>query len=401
MLRYLTAGESHGPGLTGILEGFPAGVEVSLDELKAELARRRWCYGRGARSGIENDELVITGGVYKGKTTGAPLAIFIPNRDYGNWAGRDRPITAPRPGHADLAGAMKYELVDCRPVAERASARETAARVACAYFAKKLLEHYGIRVVSWVVSIGDVEADLPPRDLRMKDASLALDLARAAESSPVRCPAPEASAKMMRAIDLAGDAGDSLGGVFEVSALNVPPALGSGVHWDRRMDTRLAAAIMSINGVKGVEIGEGFGLARLSGSQAHDEILLSEQHPPVSIGPGMGKRSPHVDAASGNPACADILGRLCRGSNRAGGIEGGMTNGEPVFIRAAAKPVPTLRSPLRSVDLATGRECPAHVERADVCAVGSTAVIGEAMTALVIADALLERLGGDTVRPQS
>ncbi|MGE5483444.1 MAG: chorismate synthase [Ignavibacteriales bacterium] len=394
MLRYLTAGESHGPGLTAILDGMPAGLDVSLDELRSELARRRWCHGRGARANIENDEVKITGGVYKGKTTGGPVSVFIPNRDHENWAGKDRPITTPRPGHADLPGAVKYGFLDCRPVAERASARETAARVACAYFAKKLLAYYGIRVVSWVVSIGDVEADLPPQAMRMKDVDLALDLARAAESSPVRCPAPEAAARMMRAIDLAGEAGDSLGGIFEVSAVNVPPALGSGVHWDRRMDTRLAAAIMSINGVKGVEIGEGFGIARLSGRHAHDEIVLDGRRQPTT-----GDNPQDCMPEDGSPT--SVLSRLRRTSNMAGGIEGGMTNGEPVFIRAAAKPVPTLKSPLRSVDLVTGRECPAHVERADVCAVGSTAVIGEAMTALVIADALLERLGGDKVRPQS
>jgi len=387
-LRYLTAGESHGPGLTAILEGMPAGLEVSTDDLVRELGRRRWCYGRGGRAAIESDEVRITGGVHKGATTGGPISVFIPNKDHENWAGKDRPITSPRPGHADLPGALKYGLLDCRPVAERASARETAARVACAYFAKRLLDHHGIRVVNWVTSIGGVEADLPAPALRMKSASLALDLARAAESSPVRCPDPEASTEMMRAIDLAGDAGDSLGGVFEVSALNVPPALGGFAHWDRRIDTRIAAAVMSINGVKGVEIGEGFRLAELRGSQAHDEILMGGQCPTATTGD--------------NPqdCMVDVASRLCRSTNRAGGIEGGMTNGEAVFIRAAAKPIPTLKSPLRSIDLTTGMQCPAHVERADVCAVGSTAVVGEAMVALVIAEALLERYGGDTVSPR-
>ncbi|NPV71131.1 MAG: chorismate synthase [Firmicutes bacterium] len=381
MLRFLTAGESHGPGLTAILEGMPAGVDVSVDELREQLARRRRCYGRGARAGIENDEVMVTGGIHKGKTTGAPISVFIPNKDYPNWVNRDVPITAPRPGHADLAGAVKYGFADCRPVAERASARETAARVVCAYFARKLLDLSMVHVVSWVTSIGGVEASLPSAQARMTDPSIALVLARSAESSPLRCPDPAASTGMAQAIDQARDSGDSLGGVFEVAALNVPPGLGSYVHWDRRLDARLAAAVMSIGSVKAVEIGEGFALAQLRGSATHDHIV----------------RDPE-SGAEGAVQNAFLPHYLRRSSNRAGGIEGGVTNGEPVFVRAAVKPVPTLQEPLPSVDLQTGQCRPAHRERSDVCIVGSAAVVAEAMIALVIADAWLERFGGDVIR---
>jgi len=368
-LRYLTAGESHGPGLAAILDGIPAGLEVSTDELREELRRRRRCYGRGARSDIEGDEFQITGGVHQGKTTGAPISVFIPNRDYPNWVSKHAPITAPRPGHADLAGAMKYGFLDCRPVAERASARETAARVACGYFAKKLLQHHGIKVLSWVVSIGEVDAELPDADLRLSNPKVAIDLAFRAESSPVRCPDPAASARAVTAIDAAAEAGDTIGGVMEVVAVGTPPGLGTHVQWDRRLDARLAAAIMSINGVKAVEIGGGFTTSRMRGSLAHDPIIPSGESPV----------------------------RFLRPSNRAGGIEGGITNGQPVFLRAAVKPVPTLKNPLPSVDLVTGEACSAHVERSDVCIVGSAAVVAEAMIALVLADALMERYGSDVL----
>ncbi|NPV71127.1 MAG: chorismate synthase [Firmicutes bacterium] len=384
MLRYLTAGESHGPGLTAILEGMPAGIDVFVDELREQLNRRRQCYGRGQRAVIENDEVMITGGIHKGKTTGAPVSVFIPNKDHANWAGRDCPITTPRPGHADLAGALKYGFLDCRPVAERASARETAARVACGYFARKLLARSGIEIVSWVTSIGSVDASLPPAQARMADASVVLDLARSAQSSPVRCPDPQASARMTLAIDQAREAGDSLGGIFEAVALNVPPALGSHVHWDRRLDGRLGAAIMSIGSVKAVEIGEGFALTQLRGSATHDHIV----------------RDPE-SGAEGAVQNAFLPHYLRRSSNRAGGIEGGVTNGEPVFVRAAVKPVPTLQEPLPSVDLQTGQCRPAHRERSDVCIVGSAAVVAEAMIALVIADAWLERFGADVVDDDS
>lgn len=381
MLRFLTAGESHGPGLTAILEGLPPGIDVSIDELVAEQARRRYCYGRGGRSAIERDEIEITGGVSAGITTGAPVSLFIPNRDYQNWIGKHRPITVPRPGHADLAGVLKYGFSDCRPVAERASARETAARVGCGYFAKRLLAKAGMRVVSWVTSIGQVKALLP--DARMKCASLALGLAEAAEASPVRCPDPRATELMKSAIDEARLAGDSLGGVFEVAVLGAPAGLGSYVHWDRRLDSALAGAVMSINSVKAVEIGEGFGLSGQRGSEVHDLIVLSSSEDESTDGHKSGVKA-HT--------C-----RLGRASNRAGGIEGGVSNGQTIFLRAAVKPVPMLAKPLQSVDLATGKACDAHVERSDVAIPGSAAVVAEAMVAFVVAGAYLERYGHDGV----
>ncbi|MGB9814208.1 MAG: chorismate synthase [Thermovenabulum sp.] len=360
MLRFITAGESHGPGIIAILEGMPAGIEVDEKELSLELSRRRKGYGRGGRAKIEDDEVQITSGVIAGKTTGAPIAVFIPNKDYVNWKDKYIPIVAPRPGHADLPGMIKYGFEDCRPVAERASARETAARVACGYFAKKLLYKEGIEVISWVTQIGQISADLPPMDERMYDENVAKKLFLLAESSEVRCPDTLASEQMKKLIDDAREKGDTLGGIFEVAALNVPIGLGSYVHWDRRLDARLAAAVMSIPGVKGVEIGMGFKLAEVSGREALDPILISK-----------------------------------RSSNKAGGIEGGMSNGEIIFLRAAMKPIPTLQNPLPSVNIVTKKECRAQTERSDICAVGSAAVVAESMVALVLADALLELRGGD------
>jgi chorismate synthase len=361
MLRFLTAGESHGPGLTAILEGLPPGIRVSLDELEAEQARRRWCYGRGGRASIERDEIEITGGIHNGMTTGAPLSVWIPNRDYPNWRGVERPVWAPRPGHADLAGALKYGFTDVRPVVERASARETAARVACGYFAKKLLAPAGVCVVSWVTGIGEAQASLPPLEQRMQDPGIVLALAEAALDSPVKCPDPEGAQRMMQAIDVARENGDTLGGVFEVAATGVPPGLGSYVHWDRRLDAAISGAVMSINGIKAVEIGEGFALAQKGGRQTHDAIL-----------PG-----------------------LRRATNRAGGIEGGVSNGGVVFVRAAHKPLPMVGSPLPSVDLRDGASCAAHKERSDVSSVGCAAVVAESMLALVLGAAWLERYGHD------
>jgi chorismate synthase len=372
VLRFLTAGESHGPGLTAILEGMPPGVSVSLEELAAEQKRRRWCYGRGGRAEIEQDDIQITGGIHKGLTTGAPVSVFIPNRDYANWIGKDRPIMAPRPGHADLAGAAKYGFLDCRAVAERASARETAARVACGYFAKKLLEEEGIEILSWVTAIGEVASELPPIDTRMHSASACRELATMALSSPVRCPDKRGTEAMMRAIDAARECGDTLGGTFEAVATGVPAGLGSYVHWDRRLDTALAGAVMSINGVKGVEIGGGFSLAQKPGSMTHDSI-----EPPASTG-GV------------HPSYT-----VTRGTNRAGGIEGGVSNGEVIFIRAAQKPIPMLRTPLPSININTGEACPAHFERSDVSTVGCAAVIAESMVALILAAAWLDRHGHD------
>jgi len=359
MLRFLTAGESHGKGLVAILEGMPAGIDVCEKELLSELSRRRKGYGRGKRANIEDDEFEIISGVSNGKTTGAPIAVVLKNKDYENWKGKYVPIFSPRPGHADYPGALKYGFKDARPVAERASARETAARVACGYFAKKLLEKAGVRVVSWVISIGEIFANLPSEEERMKDEKIAFYLFELAEKSEVRCPDLTASQKMKEIIDEAREKGDTLGGVFEVAAVNAPAGLGSFVHWDRRLDARLSAAVMSIPGIKGVEIGLGFKVANLFGSKAQD-----------------------------------IIGGEKRLTNNAGGIEGGMSNGEMIFLRAAMKPIPTLQNPLPSVDLRTMEKTLAHAERSDVCAVGSAAVVAESMVALVLADALLEERGG-------
>jgi len=369
VLRFLTAGESHGPGLTVIVEGLPPGIPVSIEDMAREQSRRRWCYGRGGRASIERDEIEVTAGLYEGKTVGAPIAVWIPNRDYPNWAGQSRPIWVPRPGHADLAGASKYGFIDMRPVAERASARETAARVACGYLAKCLLRQVGASVVSWVAAIGDVTADLPPAAERMRNQAIAKALADAAEGSPVRCPDAVAERAMIQAIDQARAQGDSLGGRFEVAALGVQAGLGSYVHWDRRLDTAIAGGLMSINGVKGVEIGGGFELAAVPGSRVHDEIY--------------------------SDACGCTA--ISRPSNNAGGIEGGVSNGEMIFARAAHKPIPMLGTPLQSIDLRTGQSAKAHRERSDVCAVGSAAVVAESMVAIALANAWLARHGQDAV----
>lgn len=379
MLRFLTAGESHGPGLTVIVEGLPPGIAVSAEEMASEQARRRMCYGRGGRAAIERDELTVTGGLHDGVTTGAPVAVWLPNRDYANWAGQSRPAWVPRPGHADLAGALKYGFTDLRPIIERASARETAARVVCGFLAKRLLATASpdIAIYSWVIATGDVKAELPG------DRSLCPETARAlacgAEDSPVRCPDPEAAAEMIAAIDRARAAGDTLGGVFEVAAVGVPAGLGSYVHWDRRLDTAIAAAVMSINGIKAVEIGDGFAAAERSGRAVHDVIV-----PAAAAGP----------KKSGPPLSPGATGRL---SNHAGGVEGGVSNGEIVLVRAAHKPLPMLGLPLPSVDMRTGAAANAHRERSDVCAVGSAAVVGESMVAIALANAWLERYGHDSV----
>ena len=362
MLRFLTAGESHGPCLTAIVEGLPAGLAVDVPAINHELARRQAGYGRGQRMQIEQDRVEIMGGVITGRTTGAPVALRIANRDWQNW--RDRwaqgdlpPLTVPRPGHADYAGMVKYGLRDARPVLERASARETAARVAVGALAKQLLTVFGIAIGSYVTEIGGVVAqlpDLPPQELWAR-----------ADVSDVRCPDEHSASKMKEAIDAARQAGDSLGGVFVVTATAVPPGLGSHVHWDRRLDACLAAALISIPAVKGVEIGPAFDNARRQGTQVHDELRPDGQ------------------------------GGVTRLTNRAGGIEGGMSNGAPVVIRAAMKPIPTTLAPLRSVDLSTGQPVPTQYQRSDVCAVPAASVVGEAMVAWVLAEALVEKRGGD------
>jgi chorismate synthase len=386
MLRFLTAGESHGPCLTAIVEGLPAGLKVDAAAINRDLARRQGGYGRGDRMRIERDRVEILGGVIAGRTIGAPVALRIENRDWANWRDRwsagDLPcLTVPRPGHADHAGMVKYGLDDARPVLERASARETAARVAVGALARLLLGSFGIAVGSTVAQIGDVVARSPDGPLE--------ELWAQAETSDVRCPDAEASRRMREAIDAAREAGDSLGGVFIVGATGMPIGLGSHVHWDRRLDARLAAAVMSIPAVKGVEVGPAFENAGRPGTQVHDEFEPARESADLQIcksaNPQIGQSQIHSLESAG------------RASNRAGGIEGGMSNGQPIVVRAAMKPIPTTIAPLRSVDLATGEPVATQYQRSDVCAVPAASIVGEAMVAWVLADALVEKLGGDSV----
>ena len=363
-LRYLTAGESHGPALVAILEGLPAGVPISLKAVSDELARRRHGYGRGPRMKFEKDRLELLSGVRSGRTLGSPLSFVIHNSEWDKWSrimplegeASGRALTRPRPGHADLPGMLKYGFSDARNVLERASARETAARVAIGAVAKALLSQIGISVISHVVSIGaaatDDSAPRPePSDLEAIDAS------------PVRCFDPGASERMIEEIEAAGAMGDSLGGVVEVIAHGVPTGLGSHVHWDRKLDGRLAGALMAVPAIKGVELGDGFDLARRRGSQAHDEINTD----------------------------------LSRMSDRAGGTEGGISMGGKLRMRVAMKPLSTLKKRLRTVDLGSGEAAEAFQERTDVCAVPAAGVVCEAVVALVLADAALESFGGDTL----
>jgi chorismate synthase len=370
MLRYLTAGESHGPALLTIVEGLPANLQLDAAAVDRELARRQGGFGRGGRMKIERDQAVFLSGLRFGRTLGSPLAIRIDNKDHDNWLeqmatvgtqpeGLTR-VTLPRPGHADLAAALKYNLHDIRDVLERASARETATRVAAGAVAKQLLTVFNIRVASQVLAIGEVEGKgFDPVDL----ASLSDEV----DSSPVRCPDRQATEAMQALIAEKRAAGDSLGGVFEVVVTGVPAGLGSHVHWDRKLDGRLAAALMSVQAIKGVEVGGGFACARLPGSLVHDEIGYED-------GRGYFRRS-----------------------NRAGGIEGGITNGEPLVLRAAMKPIPTLMVPLSSVEIDTHQPGRAAVERSDVCAVPAAGIVGEAVVAWEMACALREKLGGDSV----
>ncbi len=359
-LRFLTAGESHGPGLTAILDGMPAGLPVDLEALNRELARRQKAYGAGGRMLIERDQAQISGGVMAGHTTGAPIALSIRNRDWENWREREiPPLTTPRPGHADLTGAVKYGYRELRLALERASARETAARVAVGALCKQLLARFDILIGGYVVALGVVEADLPP------SLSYAERFARA-ESNDLRCPDPVAAEAMRAEVQRIMEAKDTIGGVFELVALGVPPGLGSHVQWDRRLDGLLMGAVGSIHAVKGVEVGPAFANSRLPGTEVHDEIFLDG------------------DA-------------LVRRSNRAGGIEGGISNGQPVVVRAAMKPIATTLKPLRSVDLASGEPTTTNYERSDFNAVPRAVVVGEAMVAFVLADALLHKLGGDSI----
>ncbi|MGM0819473.1 MAG: chorismate synthase [Actinomycetota bacterium] len=375
-LRYLTAGESHGPALVGILEGLPAGVPVDPEAIAVELARRRSGHGRSPRMSFEVDRTEILAGVRHGLTIGSPVAVVIHNTEWPKWteamsvtppadpaalaeSGRGQPLTRPRPGHADLTGMQKYGFTEVRNVLERASARETATRVALATVARGLLEAVGVTVMSHVVAIGDVAvaADAP---LPGPQAAAAID------DDPVRCADPEASARMQTAIDEAKAARDTLGGVVEVLAYGLPPGLGSHVHWDRKLDSRLAAALMSIQAFKGVEVGEGFASATVPGSAAHDEIV------------------PGQDGAR-------------RATHRAGGIEGGMSTGEVLRVRAAKKPISSLTQPLRTIDVGSGEAAEAITQRSDVCAVPRAAVVAEAVVALELADALLDKTGGDSL----
>ncbi|OGW38732.1 MAG: chorismate synthase [Nitrospirae bacterium GWD2_57_9] len=369
MLRFLTAGESHGELLMGIIEGMPSGLLIRVTDIDRDLARRQVGYGRGGRMKIEKDTVKIYSGVRWGRTLGSPIGLMIRNRDWENW--RDKmssdpmflntadPVTRPRPGHADLAGALKYGASDIRNILERSSARETAMRVAVGAVAKRLLEEFGIEIVSHVLSIGGVFAKVPkaaPAEIRKR-----------AEASELLCSDPEAEKRMMKKIDEARAAGDTLGGVFELIVTGVPVGLGSHVHWDRKLDSRLAASIMSIQAIKGVEIGAGFGVANRPGSQVHDEIFWNRKQ------------------------------GLYRKTNMAGGIEGGMSNGESIVIRAAMKPIPTLYKPLRSVDLDTKKPFKASVERSDACAVPAAGVVAEAAAAFEIASAMIEKFGGDSI----
>jgi chorismate synthase len=360
MLRFLTAGESHGPQLTAILDGMAAGVPLSSDDVDRDLVRRQIGYGAGPRMKIEADRARLTGGVMGGHTTGAPIALTIDNLDHAKWADRDiAPMTIPRPGHADLTGAIKYGYRELRLALERASARETAARVAVGAICRRFLGEFGIVVGSYVVSIGAVEASVD------NEVSY-LDRFALADQSDVRCPDAEAASKMRAEIRAAMEAKDTLGGITEVVALNVPPGLGTHVQWDRRLSARLIGALSSVPAMKGVEIGAAFENAHQRGTQVHDEILRD-----------------------GN--------RLVRATNRSGGFEGGITTGEPIVARAAMKPISTTLNPLRSIDLATGEETRTTYERSDFCAVPRAGVILEAMLAFVLADALIEKLGGDSL----
>lgn len=375
MLRWITAGESHGPELVAVLEGLPAGVPITTDEVQSALARRRLGYGRGARMKFEQDEVTLSGGVRHGFTQGGPVAICIANTEWPKWqdimssdpvdpelltGARAAALSRPRPGHADFTGMQKYGFLDSRPVLERASARETAARVALGAVASAFLNELGIELVTHTVGIGPVESPrggaLPlPSDLEALDAD------------PMRCFDAAVSAGMVAEVDSAHADGDTLGGVVETLVYNLPPGLGTYVHWDRRLDSQLAAALMGIQAIKGVEVGDGFETARRRGSVAHDEIER------------------------------DAAGVVRRLENRAGGIEGGMSNGEVLRVRAAMKPISTVPRALATIDVATGEPAKAHHQRSDVCAVPAAGVVAEAMVALVVANSVLEKFGGDNV----
>ncbi|GAA3001273.1 chorismate synthase [Microbacterium aurantiacum] len=374
MLRVLTAGESHGPELVAIMEGLPSGIPVSRAAIQADLARRKLGYGRGSRMKFEEDDLSISSGVVQGRTLGSPVALRIGNTEWPKWVevmsaeptvltersrGRGAALTRPRPGHADLVGMQKYDFDEARPILERASARETAARVALGAVARAFLGELGIRLVSHTLSIGPVRVP-EGRAVPTPDDVDGLD------ADPLRCFDPETSARMVAEVDAARKDGDTLGGIVEVLAYGLPPGLGSHVHWDRRLDAKLAHALMSIHAIKGVEVGDGFLTTTRRGSDAHDELFAAAQG-------------------------------ITRATDKAGGTEGGMSTGTPLRVRAGMKPIATIPRALRTVDVATGETAAAHHQRSDVCAVPAAGVVAEAMVAIVLADVVLEKFGGDSI----
>ncbi len=366
MLRFMTAGESHGPCLTAILEGLPAGLKIDLEAINRDLARRQQGYGRGGRMKIEKDKVEIVSGVRFGETLGGPVTLQVVNKDFANWTDRmavfgepaGPKVTAARPGHADLTGVKKYDRKDVRDILERSSARETTMRVAVGAVCKEFLRALGISIVSQVTNIGGVAVDLSKIDRSRLGTE---------NGSELNCYDAEAEQQMKAKIDAAKQAGDTLGGIFEVTVRGLPAGLGSHIQWDRRLDAKLAAAMMSIQAIKGVEIGAGFDCAILPGSQIHDEVFLDE------------------------------TGKVYRKTNRAGGLEGGMTNGEEVVVKAAMKPIPTLMTPLHSIDIESREAVLACKERSDTCAVSAAAVVGEAMTAFVMAEAICDKFGADAL----
>ena len=394
-LRFLTSGESHGKALIGIIEGIPSGLYLSEEDIERDLKRRQSGYGRGARMKIESDHAEILSGVRWGKTIGSPISLLIENKDWKNWQdvmSTDNPplppfskggmggfVTSPRPGHADLAGAIKYGTHDIRDILERSSARETAMRVALGAIAKKFLSKFGIHAGSYVVQIGKIKINT--LILESSNPRTLESIFKKAEMSPVRCPSKETTKKMIKLIDKTTKEGNSLGGIFEIFVIGVPAGLGNHVQWDRRLDGRLAQALMSIQAIKSVEVGLGFEMAEHFGSEVMDEIFYRAK----SLNPQI--RTPNSELITG----------FYRKTNYAGGIEGGITNGMPIILRASMKPIPTQKKPLRSIDIITKKPVEAAYERSDICAVPAAGVIGEAMAALTITDAFLEKFGGDSI----
>lgn len=363
MFRYITSGESHGPCLTAIIRGVPAGVDITEEDINNDLARRQIGYGRGGRMQIEKDTVQFLGGIRNGRTTGAPVTLQIENKDWGNWKSKkpsEIKMRVPRPGHADLIGSLKYETEDIRDILERSSARETAIRVAVGALAKVILSYFEIAIHSHVVTLGGVKSNYTVGDFK--------EFVDAVESSELRCADKKAEKKMIERIEEAKAEGDTLGGTIEIIARNFPMCLGSYVHWEDRLDAKLAYALMSVQAIKGVEIGAGFKVATLLGSEVHDEIFFSEEQ------------------------------HYFRETNMAGGVEGGMSNGEDIILRAAMKPIPTLMRPLRSVDMETKEKVLASKERSDVCAVPAAGVVCEAVVAIELVNALIKRYGGDNIK---